>query len=311
MKYGDLVGGHKIIMIGFKPKVGVLMATYNGAKFILEQLVTIDAQVGVDVTIFVSDDCSTDDTTSIVKEFAHNAKCNIVAVNSSIRYGSATSNFLNTFMNVAHDNFDYICFSDQDDVWLPLKLSKAISYMNKHSLVGYSSNVISWYPANGRTNLVKKDDAQTSFDFMFQGCGPGCTMVMKSDVCQKLALFLKNMEAHELESIWFHDWFVYAFFRANNYAWGIDNYSGMLYRQHDNNVIGANDGFLSIFRRLYLLKRWRKETLSMAQILGYENDLPVFRSKFANLYFLTKPFKTRRNFRESLMLFVLSILFLL
>jgi rhamnosyltransferase len=295
------------------PKVAVVMATFNGANFILEQLVSIQAQMGVDVTIFVSDDCSSDSTLSIISDFMKSKICvmNIVILSERVKYGSAASNFLHTLMKTPIEEYDYVCFSDQDDIWLPKKLDRAITVMKRESSVGYSSNIISWESDTGRCSLIKKDDAQSSCDFMFQGSGPGCTIVMAACESETLIRFLKDLDEDDLKHIWFHDWFVYSFFRARKYSWSIDRFTGLLYRQHADNVIGANIGFYSMMNRLKLLSRWKEETLFLAKIIGYSEQLPVFRIDWLGVYFVKKPFSARRKFSEGAMLLILSLFFIL
>ena len=179
-----------------KPRVAVIMATYNGESYITEQLASIESQVDVKITLFVSDDCSSDSTIDRITEFINRDDCYIDAIflNSSRRFGSATLNFLEALKQTPVSEFEYVCFSDQDDIWLPNKLSVAISKMKATSSCGYSSNVIGWDYIHCKSFLVRKDCNQTPYDFMFQGCGPGCSMVLDSDSSSKLVSF--SMKRH-------------------------------------------------------------------------------------------------------------------
>lgn len=295
------------------PKIAVIMATYNGESYITEQLASIQSQIGVKVTLFVSDDCSGDSTIDRITEFSNSDDCfiDIVFLGTCKKFGSATLNFLDALKQTPVSEFDYVCFSDQDDIWLPNKLSVAISEMEVTSSCGYSSNVLAWDSIQGKTSLVRKSDSQTPYDFMFQGCGPGCTMVLDSNSSSKVILFLNQLSSDELNKIWFHDWFIYAFCRANSISWTIDSYAGMLYRQHATNVIGANSGCRAWIKRFKLLRRWKKETLFLAEILDYKNRLPLLNLGGSKLYFITKPFSARRRLVESFILFILSIMFLI
>jgi rhamnosyltransferase len=93
--------------------------------------------------------------------------------------------------------------------------------------------------------------------------------------------------------------------------WTIDSYAGMLYRQHTNNVFGANSGYRAIVKRFKLLKRWKEETLFLAEILGYKNRLPLLNIGGYKFYFITKPFSVRRRLVDSLIIFILSIMFII
>ena len=91
-------------------RVAVLMATYNGECWIEEQLKSIIEQKDVDISIFISDDLSTDNTLNICEEFQVSYPSIINILPSVNKFGGAGK-------NVVLDNYDYICFSDLDDIW--------------------------------------------------------------------------------------------------------------------------------------------------------------------------------------------------
>ena len=270
------------------PSVAVILATYNGERYVEELLMSLQSQIGVDITVFVSDDCSTDSTISIISNFSLSDFCSIsiVILDKETKFGSATSNFLSAIIKSPLQSFDYVCFCDQDDIWLPKKLMRAVALICDNDVAGYSSNYISWHHSSGRCDLIKKDYPQTPFDYMFQTPGPGCSMVIRAREALLLVNFLRNMTDRERSKIWYHDWFTYAFFRSNELGWYIDSYTGLLYRQHDANVIGANVGVSGIMNRLKLLQRWKKEISFLASSLGYEDKLPVVRSKNLKFFFI-------------------------
>ena len=274
---------------------------------------SLQSQIGVNITVFVSDDCSTDNTLSVIKDFSCADFCSIkiVILENDIRFGSAASNFLSAVIKTPVDEFEYVCFCDQDDIWLPHKLIRAVDLIRENNVGGYSSNYISWRYDTGRCDLIKKDYPQTPFDYMFQTPGPGCTMVIRACDASLLVDFLKNMTLIERSCVWYHDWFTYAFFRVNDLGWYIDSYTSLLYRQHEANVIGANVGLSGILSRLKLLKRWKKEVVFLANTLGYQNKLPVKSSKDLRFFFITSLFKSRRRLLDSLLLAILSVSLLL
>ncbi len=107
-----------------KPSVLVMMASYNGEKFITEQIDSILSQKGVDVTLRICDDGSNDSTPSICETYASKYDNVLFEVNK-VNKGLAKN-----FMDMVYDDnalgFNYYAFSDQDDVWLPEKLIHAI-----------------------------------------------------------------------------------------------------------------------------------------------------------------------------------------
>lgn len=106
-----------------QPHVLVLMATYNGERYLSEQIESVLKQGGVEVNLLIVDDCSTDGSFQLAQEYAQTdgrvvSKCN----ESNAGVGM---NFLNMVYGVDPDKYDYIAFSDQDDVWLGDKLAVA------------------------------------------------------------------------------------------------------------------------------------------------------------------------------------------
>ena len=89
-------------------------------------------------------------------------------------------------------------------------------------------------------------------DFLFEGGGPGSTFVFKKDFGLALQKNLKK-NSNVAKKINFHDWYIYFFARINNYKWHIDNFSGLRYRQHDNNQLGANIGLKTKIKRIRII----------------------------------------------------------
>ena len=100
-------------------KVCVLISTYNGEKFLDEQIASILAQKGVEVDILVRDDGSSDMTCSLLERWQKEGKLKW--------YKGENLGFARSFMNLLKTAsvYDYYAFCDQDDVWLPEKLKKA------------------------------------------------------------------------------------------------------------------------------------------------------------------------------------------
>lgn len=107
--------------------VVVIMSSYNGEKFIAEQIESILKQKNVDVSLVIRDDGSTDKTFEIENKYAKNNK-NIKVIKSN-NVGFAKSFF--EAMKLAGDGYDYYAFSDQDDVWENDKLIHAIDILEK------------------------------------------------------------------------------------------------------------------------------------------------------------------------------------
>ena len=106
------------------PSVLVMMATYNGEKYVTEQINSILEQEGVNVTLLISDDGSSDATPRICSRYADDLPNVRFSVNEKNK--GLAKNFMDMLYSSDATSFDYFAFSDQDDYWMPNKLNKAI-----------------------------------------------------------------------------------------------------------------------------------------------------------------------------------------
>ena len=293
-------------------KIAVLLASYNGVKYIKEQIDSILNQKEVDVTIFISDDLSTDKTIEYLQDIYKDFK-NIVYLPSGSKFGGAGKNFFRLIRDVDFSSFDFISFVDQDDIWYEDKLIRAIKTIEDKQLDAYSSNVLAFWE-DGKEMIINKSSSQARYDYLFEAAGPGCTYVLKKD----LAIFLQNFISENWEDvnkIELHDWFIYAFARENNYKWHIDEKPSMRYRQHTSNQVGANDGLKAKLKRLKkVFSSWyREEIIKIIKVLRLENKYKfskyiLNKSYLNNLLLLKYSFEFRRNKKEKLFLSLLILL---
>ena len=293
-------------------KIAVLLASYNGVKYIKEQVDSILNQKEVDVTIFISDDLSTDGTLEYLQEIYKGLE-NIVYLPSGSKFGGAGKNFFRLIKDVDFSSFDFISFVDQDDIWYEDKLIRAIKTIEDKQLDAYSSNVLAFWE-DGKEMIINKSSSQARYDYLFEAAGPGCTYVLKKD----LAIFLQNFICENWEDvnkIELHDWFIYAFARENNYKWHIDEKPSMRYRQHTSNQVGANDGLKAKLKRLKkVFSSWyREEIIKIIKVLRLENKYKfskyiLNKSYINNLLLLKYSFEFRRNKKEKLFLSLLILL---
>ncbi|MBE6798651.1 MAG: glycosyltransferase family 2 protein [Ruminococcaceae bacterium] len=218
--------------------ITVLLATYNGEKYLSEQLDSLLKQSFNDFKILIRDDASTDLTWDIIAEYCEKYPDKVSAIKGE-GTGSACRNF---FKLVEATDDDYVMFCDQDDVWLPEKIEKTYSKMKeleagnegKPLLVHSDLKVV-----DGCLNVLSE-----SF-FEFQAISPerdklnnllvqnnvtGCTVMINREML-KLA-----KEAPD--TCVMHDWWLGLLASA----FGRSSYIKeplMLYRQHGNNQVGA------------------------------------------------------------------------
>ena len=260
-------------MLKNKPKIAVLLATFNGEAFLNAQLNSIRYQSGVEVFIVASDDISIDSTPQILVK-ACVVDCNFFVLPSK-KLGYAAANFFRLLRDVDLTHIDYVALSDQDDIWHADKLAYAVEMISAKKVDAYSSNVTAFWP-DGSQTIINKAQAQRQWDYMFESAGPGCTFVITKALALVLQEFL-DMHQVACQPIALHDWFIYAFARSRGYQWFIDDEPHMNYRQHAGNVLGANVGVKAKLARLKKLREgWLiKQALLIAEILGYSDAWPI------------------------------------
>ncbi len=252
------------------PHVCVLLATYNGARWIDDQIASITSQRGVRVSVVASDDGSSDGSMGIILNWLTKLPFNVLPPLPE-RLGSASRNFLRLIRDTDLGDADYFALSDQDDIWLPNKLLRGIECLRSLDAHGYSSNVTALWP-NGFCKNIEKAQPQQPLDHLFGSPGPGCTFVIPRSVFSELQAFVIG-SFEQLQSIWVHDWLIYAFVRVRGGRWHIDSETNMLYRQHSSNEIGANIGWRSAFSRLRMVRSgtYRRQILAIADAVGERN----------------------------------------
>lgn len=286
-------------LINLSPyRVAVLLAAFNGENWIAEQLNSIFSQEMVEVHVFVSLDASTDKTLDILKDYA-DREFPITILPYGARFGHAAKNFYNLIAKTLVDEFDYVAFSDQDDIWMPSKLSRGICMMRNSDALGYSSDVIAFWP-NGKKRYIKKSYKQKKLDYLFEGAGPGCTYILEISSYIQFQRFV-TQKLEELYGFESHDWLCYAFFRSRGFKWLIDNQPSLYYRQHSSNQFGANASLVAYFRRLKLMREgWYWDQCSRLATLTVGHD--VLRKSL-----ILKILQTRRRFVHSLILLVVMM----
>ena len=109
-------------------KVDILLATYNGERFLQQQINSIFEQTHTNFFIYIRDDGSKDNTVSIIKEYVQKYPDKIAIIEDNFGNLGVTQNF-NELMKYSTAN--YIAFSDQDDIWLPQKIEKSFNFLKE------------------------------------------------------------------------------------------------------------------------------------------------------------------------------------
>lgn len=253
-----------------RPRIVILTATYNGQRWLDEQLDSFHRQTDVDVSVVVSDDRSSDGTIGILESWRDRIELTVLPP-APVRFGNANRNFVRLIRDAPLGDCDYVAFSDQDDIWVEDKLSRAVLHLKEKGADAYSSDVTAFWP-NGREITIVKSQPQRELDYLFESAGPGCTFVLSRGVFLQLRDWVtENYEAASGAKV--HDWLIYAFGRERGWTWTIDDHPGLRYRQHELNEVGANVGVKSASRRLSHLTNgsFRTDVLRIAQLTGHRS----------------------------------------
>ena len=293
-------------------KVLILLAACNGEKWISKQIETILNQKNVNISLKISIDRSTDKTIEICKKFADGNK-NISLEFNSIDNSSAAKNFYRLISKTDFKEYDFIALSDQDDIWLQNKIKYAIDIIEYENVDVYSSDALAFWENEDKKIYIKKSYNQKKYDFYFEAAGPGCTYVLNN----KSAIFLQEFilkNYKNLKSISQHDWLIYAILRKKNFKWLINDKALILYRQHKNNVFGANYGLKNLFYRINLLfnKWYKKQIINIIKIVGDEEDQYIFKYFLKNktiykFFLLVNVKDLRRRPRDKFIMFFILL----
>ena len=161
-------------------KVCVLLSTYNGEKYLSEQLDSVLSQTGVDVYLIIRDDGSSDKTVSIIKEY-QNKYSHITLLEENNCGVERSFEKLYLFSSV-HSDCDYFAFCDQDDVWFPEKLENSISALqNEQGPALYCCNQMitdsNLRPLRLMIDMDKFEEWKKIFEMNYLINRHGCTMV--------------------------------------------------------------------------------------------------------------------------------------
>lgn len=251
--------------------VAVLLATRNGAAFLHEQLQSLEQQTHPAIDIWASDDGSTDATLDILKAWQGRWSKGAFGIGNGPRKGFA-ENFRSLICN-REIRADYFAFCDQDDIWDNRKLELAIEWMAGEGVdlpllfCSRTTTVSSTGAPIGHSPLFRRPPSFRNA--LVQSIAGGNTMVLNRAARDSLAV------ASDRTGFVSHDWWAYTIVTG---AGGVTRYSAtplVRYRQHDANVVGANNTLRARLTRLKGLlhgqfARWNETNL---EGLGKNRDL--------------------------------------
>lgn len=238
--------------------IAILMATYNGGKYLAEQLDSLLAQSYQDWHLYVHDDGSQDSTVDIIKEYAKRFAEKITLLDYPAQ-GGACMNFLSLLERV---EAPYYMFCDQDDVWIDRKIEMEVETMKclETSNVGVpivvntdlrvvDESLIVIHPSFWQYRGIYPDFVKEFKDFAATNVATGCTMLFNSQAKEAMRKPCKHTVMHDA-------WVTMSVMVSGGILHNMKTPT-VLYRQHGDNTIGAFDaGRLTIGYRLKHLRKF-------------------------------------------------------
>lgn len=220
--------------------IAILMAVYNGEKYLSEQIDSILAQSESDWQLFINDDCSSDSSYEIALKYAKEHPERIIVSRNGSPSGSACANFMGM---LGRTDAEYAMFCDQDDVWLPNKIKLTLQKMKELEKSFGNTPLL----VHTELSVTDSELSITASSFTrFQGLKPrynslnrllcqnnvtGCTVMMN----RVLIELVRNAPA---DKMLMHDWWIALAAAAFGHIGFVDE-SLIKYRQHGSNQLGA------------------------------------------------------------------------
>ncbi|MFK7699176.1 glycosyltransferase family 2 protein [Pseudomonas caspiana] len=296
------------------------MCTYNGARYLRDQLNSFSEQTCTRWTVFASDDASTDETLDILAEFQQKW-----GEDRLVLFKGPCEGFARNFISLVKNTeikADFFAFSDQDDIWFADKLARSIDRL-KH----VPENKPALYCS--RTRLIDADKQVIGLSPLFSK-----PPTFQNALVQSLAganTMLINRSARDLllqlpeqSSPVSHDWLTYLIVSGCDGEIFYDAQPTLDYRQHDGNLIGAKTTGLDKLKRLRGMfsgrfAQWNDRNLdilnNMKSRLSEENQKVMTRFEegrkeklFKRLIALNSAGVYRQTLRENLILLVAVLL---
>lgn len=278
-------------------RVVVLMSTYNGERYLPEQLRSVLDQLPLDGVLMIRDDGSTDGTETTIRGFADERI--VFTQGQNLGFGQS---FL-TLLQHAPADADMVMFADQDDVWLPHKIERAWRHLrgldDRPALYGATQMLV-----NARLERLHPTATWSR--------GPSFTNALTENIITGCTAALNRPALRLLQAagvprgVYFHDWWLYLVVSAFGCV-VYDNEPALLYRQHGGNQIGHGAGRLGRqwqIARFLLRHDWVGILLGQVSALMncYGRDLPEPARRLVLEYFLSVDGRVRPRWRLMLSL---------
>lgn len=276
-------------------QLAILMCTYNGERFVGKQLDSFLQQTFPNWELFVFDDGSKDATAGVIERYKQlHTEHGFHFTRNASQKGFAR-NFLNA-ISESPGHFDFYALSDQDDIWLPHKLERALKYFQ---------DIPESMPAlyGSRTILVDQDENHLGFSHLFKKRPSFSNALVQSIAGGNTLVFnraARNIIARAGSDLGVisHDWFIYQLISGAGGKIFYDAHPEILYRQHGRNLSGSNRGLLAKVLRISQLLNGTFKAWNNENILALEKNVSLLtaenREKLALFVKARKGFFLRR-----------------
>ena len=240
--------------------VSIVLATYNGEKYLKEQLNSLVNQtLKPDEIVFV-DDGSKDSTLTLVHQFVEEhpeISCKVLLNEENL--GPART-FARGVMNTSGD---IIFFSDQDDIWYEFKLEQMVQIFEQMPEVQVLCTAYDIYDDKNQTIIPKEYQSEmvkpiSLHEVLYENVSPGCTTALRST--------LKDEAKKINEKMYVHDWF-YTILAANQNGLFFYDKSLIKYRVHQSNTVGMNISFLQKLKKQRYLKDEKQQIKLLNEVV--------------------------------------------
>ncbi|MBU5366299.1 glycosyltransferase [Enterococcus devriesei] len=248
-------------------KVIILISTYNGEKYIKEQIESILLQSYQEIEIHIRDDGSSDKTVDILKEYSQKYSAIHVDFGKNVGYPECFYKLTDKKIDA-----DYFMFSDQDDYWLENKVERAVDFLNSEPFDQPVCYYSSYNICDQDLNFIKKSpDKHSQFSLretLYEVCGLEFTMAINKEALNLLKKYKpKTSKARGT-------WMSMLFSSKGKILY--DNVATANYRRHESAVTSSNMSSLGLFL-------WRiKKFLTNNNSKNYQNMLEEFREIVGN-----------------------------
>ncbi len=260
--------------------VAILMATYNGSLYLKEQLASFKEQSYCDWSLWVSDDGSTDNTKSLINEFAGTLNNKSIQLFEGPQKGFA-ANFLSLICNPSL-RADAYAYSDQDDIWLGDKIERAIKFLSSIPVETPGLYCSRTQYVDLDNNLIGQSIPYSKpaifANAIIQNIAGGNTMVI-NDAARKLLL-----QAGSIVDIELHDWWTYLLVTGSGGKVYFDQQPSVRYRQHPNNLWGMNTSLQSQIIRIKKLFGGRFQHWNDLHVIALKSNEELLNSENKKIF---------------------------